>query len=356
MDDKNMDSPFDSDENGQQILPFDFPEDDDTDESVVDAAASKPPVTSGEDAKKPESVETARKKEGVASSPDAPVKSADSVDSAPPSSPSPMVLTKKKPAQLSPDSQADRKPAGDKKQAASVDSEKTKPALTAAEVKPAPRKLTPARKKADPKKNPLNRSVGGAYPPSHMLREARVRAGLTPEQVSRTTKIKEDFIVALENDDESSFPPKVFVTAYAKQLCKLYKVDPAPVVEGFEKEMASRDNGHKVPDEILQDIDSGKQINMREEERLKRIFKTALISIVAIVLLILGLKFAFQNSESENSDSATSERTSTGTPDRTLNQPDVRRTASLKPEELEVFMINQPNFTMTKLKVPDNDE
>ncbi|MCK5845478.1 MAG: helix-turn-helix domain-containing protein [Victivallales bacterium] len=179
---------------------------------------------------------------------------------------------------------------------------------------------------------------------------------MSTEQVSLTTKIKEDFIVALENDDESAFPPKVFATAYAKQLCKLYKVDPTLILEALETDMATRGNKHKVPDEILQDIDNGKQRNLREEERLKRIFKTALISLAAIVLLVLIVNFALNGGNSNNESDSSPTADVFTTPSNASESPGTEQTDPIKPEELEVFIINQPTFTMTKLKVPENDE
>ena len=176
--------------------------------------------------------------------------------------------------------------------------------------------------------------------------------------MSQTTKIKEDFIAALELDDEASFPPKVFVSAYVKQLCKLYKVDPTPVLEGLEKAFLSRDKGNKVPEEILQDIDSGKQINMREEERLKRIFKVALISIAAIALVALLIRLSWGGD-----DSAKSAESLTASPHNAIEDTDSpsassgsQLSPSLQPKELEAFIVHQPTFTMTKLKVPEHDE
>ena len=313
MSDGKSNSLYDLEENGQQILPFDFPEDDDSPEkettekspSKLDSETSSVAPQKKQQDKSPNSTMDESNSDKVSEvkkilEPPAPIIDADKTD---------------------------------------------KRKKTVESTQPVVRRLSSAQKKGNPPK-----TLNTTFPASQILREARVRAGLTTEQASQITKIKCAFIEALENDDESNTPPKVFVTAYIKQLCKLYKVDPQPVLKGFEQKSFPNKARNKVPEEILQDVDNGKQINMREEERLKKILKIALLIIGIVILLILTMKIAFNK---KNNQPVITETANVA---KNKNEAQSQPATSLKTEDLEVFMIDQPTLTMTTLKVPDNDE
>ena len=371
---------FDSDENGQQILPFDFPEDDEVDVALSKERPRGDDQESESVSRTPEPIDTDRKLENTTDSLEVGVsandtepkvhnseKSSDKVSDDSSSHPAEIAETQKKRVVTEQSGGKSSTVESEKKVAApsvAVASPSHRPGVQPESTdsrekskKTSPLKLPAAKKKGDPaKRNPLSKDAGD-YPPSQILREARVRSGLSLEQVSQTTKIKEDFIAALEHDDETSFPPKVFVSAYVKQLCKLYKVDPAPVLVGLEKMFSSGDKENKVSEEILQDIDSGKQINMREEERLKRIFKVALISIAAIVLCAFLIRLTWGGDDSENSSEPRTAKLPDAIEDAAPpSDSNASQSPSLQPKELEAFMIHQPTFTMTKLKVPKHDE
>lgn len=402
MSDKKNNSLFESDENGQQILPFDFPEDDEPTEEVVAKTTKEPPTpstppTSTEEPTKAPVVETppapepVKENEKPAAEPPSPVvldsesKKSPIKEEAPIKEDAPaeekVALTEKK-SEKAPitleakPEQPERKPENsefaplpdDKPKKAEPEATETTAAAKNSDSKPAEkkspapdvkkkpvvRKLPPAKQKGDPKKTP-KKSAKGSFPPRHILREARLRAGLSTEQVSQTTKIKEVFIKALEHDDEATFPSKMFVI---KQLCKLYKISPTPVLDGLEGKKNPTETKNKVPDEILKDVDSGKQVNMREEERLKKILKIAVLIIGAVVLVALIGKLSFGDSD----EKATTEESATAANEEgvpTLQTPPASSSlqlATLKPKDLEVFIIDQPTFTMTTLKVPKNDE
>ena len=87
-----------------------------------------------------------------------------------------------------------------------------------------------------------------------------MRCDLSFEQVALATKIKKQFIEALEQDDADHLPPEVYVKAYVRRLCHHYGLDEAEV---FALAVAPPpkpvDKG--IPNEILQHIEEGKQVN-----------------------------------------------------------------------------------------------
>lgn len=63
-----------------------------------------------------------------------------------------------------------------------------------------------------------------------MLREARVSAGAHLESIAFSLKVPVNKIDALERDDVTAFPDTAFMRALAASVCRILRVDPAPVL------------------------------------------------------------------------------------------------------------------------------
>lgn len=68
------------------------------------------------------------------------------------------------------------------------------------------------------------------------LREARQELGLTLEQVAAATKIRKDYLVALEEGDCRQLPPKAYALAYAKTYAEYVGLDAGDVAETMKAE------------------------------------------------------------------------------------------------------------------------
>jgi len=199
------------------------------------------------------------------------------------------------------------------------------------------KKMPPPAKKLDSKVSPIQ----GTFLPGQILQEGRVRADLSVDQVAQETKINKKYIISLEMGDSENLPPGIYVEAYIKQLCKVYKLDPAQVLNSLNID----GGGHKVPGEILQDIEKGKQINFQEEARVRKFFKIMGIAVVFIAITIfLIIKFSSNSTKSVTPEEGVS---LTGQDETVEVQPE----KSISSKDLEVFLAPQP-FTMTELKVP----
>lgn len=63
-----------------------------------------------------------------------------------------------------------------------------------------------------------------------MLREARMSAGAHLESIAFSLKVPVNKIDALERDDLTAFPDTAFMRALAASVCRILRVDPAPVL------------------------------------------------------------------------------------------------------------------------------
>jgi len=193
-------------------------------------------------------------------------------------------------------------------------------------------------------KGSVSQNITGNYLPGQILQEGRVRADLSLDQVAQETKIKKGFIVALEQGDKENLPPKVYVSAYVKQLCRLYKIESSQVLHSMSDE--TNNKSKKVSGEILHDIEKGKQVNLQEEVRVRKFFK-----IVAIVLLVLGVAITFVIKFALPSGKDSSTEIDPGGP-VLVEVTEPRQ--SITSTDLEVFLVSQP-FTMSEIDLPKNN-
>ena len=202
--------------------------------------------------------------------------------------------------------------------------------------------VIPPAKKAKSKVMPIQ----GTFLPGQILQEGRVRADLSIEQVAQETKINKKYIISLEMGDSENLPPGIYVGAYIKQLCKLYKLDPEQVLNAMDIESGIFVS-KKVPGEILQDIEKGKQINFQEEVRVRKFLKLVAAAILLIILIVFVV-IKMSSRKVTPSDQAGLVQEEGNASGETVAQ---RPEKSIAPEELEIFLAPQ-SFTMTELKVP----
>ena len=127
---------------------------------------------------------------------------------------------------------------------------------------------------------------------SEVLKAARKRAGLTPEDVENETQIRVRFLMALEDGYFDELPQQVYVLAYLRKLCSLYKISQADEEELVRPwRQVPREVPENLPGTIIPDENSENRKILHRVE----IFLLAVIAIVVIgvlaFLVILGVSF-----------------------------------------------------------------
>ncbi|MBR7108187.1 MAG: helix-turn-helix domain-containing protein [Lentisphaeria bacterium] len=118
---------------------------------------------------------------------------------------------------------------------------------------------------------------------ARMLEEARCRMGMTPADVEEITKIRAMYIQSLEAGRFEELPQAVYTLAYLRRLCELYnlsKEDEEQIVAPWSDIQCERPESYTgtcFADE------SG------ENRRIIRRFEIAIFSIIAIVVIALGV-------------------------------------------------------------------
>ncbi|WP_435846360.1 helix-turn-helix domain-containing protein [Streptomyces fradiae] len=84
------------------------------------------------------------------------------------------------------------------------------------------------------------RPQGGRPPIGRALREARLAAGLTVEQVSDSTRVRVPIVQAIEEDDFSRCGGDVYARGHVRTLARAVGLDPAALVEQYDAEHGGR--------------------------------------------------------------------------------------------------------------------
>jgi len=119
-----------------------------------------------------------------------------------------------------------------------------------------------------------------------LLQEGRVRSGLSIDQVSISTKIKNTYIEYMERDDFGNLPASVYVNAYTRALCSLYNIDDKLVSSLLDK-AKGKNHDYTVPEEVIHQLEKGKQVNVVQENKVKRMLLMGFAACFMLVACIL---------------------------------------------------------------------
>ncbi len=138
-----------------------------------------------------------------------------------------------------------------------------------------------ARKKHfDIHKLDSNTSIG------RLLHGARINCDLSIVEVEAETRIKASYIEALEHDDFKELPPAVYVKAYIRSLCGLYELG-SDIREDIQHGIKQGMDGI-ISEEIIQHLEKDKQVNVEDEQKIKRLFYIVLSGAATVLILIVA--------------------------------------------------------------------
>ena len=119
-----------------------------------------------------------------------------------------------------------------------------------------------------------------------LLAEARSLANYSIQSASAETRIRSDYIEALENDKPETLPNQVFLRAYVRALIQLYCLD-APSVKRIEEKLEDYEPETEVPEKLIEDIGRGGQISEAEARRVKMMLIYGSVILVLLVSLVV---------------------------------------------------------------------
>jgi hypothetical protein len=169
-----------------------------------------------------------------------------------------------------------------------IEKQITAPAVSVStELKVFPEQKTPKEESQKPAKktNAMEKFSTDNATVGQLLQEGRVRSALSIDQVSISTKIKKSFIESLERDDFENLPASVFVNAYTRALCSLYNID-AKLVFNLLNKVKGKNLDYTVPEEVILQLEKGKQVNIVQENKVKRMLIIGFAACLALAACI----------------------------------------------------------------------
>lgn len=137
-------------------------------------------------------------------------------------------------------------------------------------------------------KSPLIISFGSS------LRDMRERRGISLNEVADQTKIRKDYLEALENEDFRRLPPAVFVCGYVRKICDLYEV-PREVNDDIIRQLKEHADYGLGEEGIEQIIEPDTESNFEAEKRIRHklfVIGAVLVVLVGAVLIIVLLSLS----------------------------------------------------------------
>jgi len=164
------------------------------------------------------------------------------------------------------------------------------------------------------------------------MQEARVSSGQTIHQVAQITKIHTHYLEALEREDFCNTPPSIYVKAYIKRLCELYKIDNAKAISLYEMHIGEPEN--MLPETLVKNLEETKLPNSKQEEKIKQYVKYGLIGLGAVIALavILSLVLTLSKSSIEDKPLTSAQKTQLSADMEKLVSPQILEAVLLKPE------------------------
>ena len=133
----------------------------------------------------------------------------------------------------------------------------------------------------------------GARSCGEFLKIQREKLSLTYTDVFEATRIKEDILQALEEEDFSKLPQPVYVIAYVKRLCHFYNINNVLAREFLDR--LRTEISFDVPDDFSKSVKGSDE----SEENMRRIRNLALAAVLVIflflVLVIAGVTMVIVN-------------------------------------------------------------
>ena len=123
-----------------------------------------------------------------------------------------------------------------------------------------------------------------------ILRNARVSMGLSFDQVEAETQIRSRYLEALEDGDFDELPQQVYVLAYLRKLCALYRISPQDeevLIKPWRQ--VTREVPENLP--VIQDDDSENSKALRRLEFV--LLAGGAIIVVGIVAFLVILAVSF---------------------------------------------------------------
>lgn len=123
------------------------------------------------------------------------------------------------------------------------------------------------------------------------LYEERMRQGLSLEEVSKATKIRMSFLLALEKGDYNVLPSRAYIQGFVKNYASYLGIPQKEIMPLFRREFNERDYNPVLPEGFARK----EHINIRRVRLGAGIFSALVLLGIIIVYIVFQYRYAFIN-------------------------------------------------------------
>lgn len=123
-----------------------------------------------------------------------------------------------------------------------------------------------------------------ALTPGGLLAAARLRAGMSLEQVSKRSRVPLPALEAIEGDDWDALPAMVYVRGFLRLYAREVGLEPAAVIEALDATLAAHDRAEETAHRRAESAFRSERVNR---------LRTRVAYAVVVSVLIAGVLLAF---------------------------------------------------------------
>ncbi|GAB2897736.1 helix-turn-helix domain-containing protein [Streptomyces deserti] len=172
----------------------------------------------------------------------------------------------------------------------------------------------------------------------HALKQARIDAGLTVDDVSSATRVRIAIVHAIEADDFAACGGDVYARGHIRTLAKHVHLDPAPLIAQYDAEHG----GRPAPTPAAPLFEAER---IRPERRGPN-WTAAMVAAIVVVIGFVGFTL-FSGGDDSNAGSNVAEGSTSTTNDSTSPTPKSKKPADPEPEPSDSAIAAAPQNKVT---------
>ncbi|MDX3756899.1 helix-turn-helix domain-containing protein [Streptomyces mirabilis] len=178
------------------------------------------------------------------------------------------------------------------------------------------------------------------------LRQARIEAGLTVDDVSNATRVRIAIVHAIEQDDFAPCGGDVYARGHIRTLARAVRIDPAPLLARYDAEHG----GRPAPTPAAPMFEAER---IRPERRGPN-WTAAMVAAIVAVIGFVGFTVVKGNGGSDAKSSVAEGSTPTASTSTTSASPKISKPADPKPEPTDSAIAAAPQDKVTvQVSAPD---
>ena len=162
------------------------------------------------------------------------------------------------------------------------------------------------------------------------LKKARKKLGLSIDDIRNKSKIKKNYLVAIENDNYENLPGEVYTKVYIRGYAKIVGLDPQTILSEYENEKKRNNN------EINENnINNESNKNRKDENSTKadKILKGIIGIILILIIVLLSYNIFFRPDQNQNDTAINNQNTEVVEQETSNNTNDSEEQTDLNQEE-----------------------